>query len=289
MARSTGLLALFGAFAPAALAATTTTSASNVFNIFVIDPTGPVAATPVVQASVISVDPALSQTAYWISCEMRGSEFYGLPPPPPCNYIGGASVTINPTGMTLRVRRGSQVVSVRPATDGLGESITRETTITVTATATCAIDGSTSASCTGHMTSQSEATTHRGEQPDRTSTATRTTTTINEDSTTSTWGTTSIETISTEFGDVAAHSIPVTVTAGLEKIESAATSATIATTSSSTGAAARPTAGGGMSGGRGRWSGLRRWWGVWLGWFDLVGGQRVWLWLRCLLWCRRGE
>ncbi|KAK3294700.1 uncharacterized protein B0H64DRAFT_375460 [Chaetomium fimeti] len=247
MARSTGLLALLGAFASAALAETTTTSASNVFNLFVIDPTGPVA-TPVVQASVISVDPDLLQTAYWITCEIRGGEFQGRPLPAPCNYVGGASVTINPTAMTLNVRRGSQVVSVDPATGASDGATTRETIITVTATATCDIHGSTSASCTGHMTSRSAVSTHHAGQADGTD-GTATPTTIDNSGPRSTaWDGTSTETISTRFADVAAHRIPVTVTAGLEKLEAAASStgATVAGTSSSTGAAAaRATPGGG--------------------------------------------
>jgi hypothetical protein len=57
----------------------------------------------------------------------------------------------------------------------------------------------------------------------------------------STWGvssTTDVETISTQFADVSAHRVPVSITDGFDKIP---TSTTSSTTSSSTGAAPRPT------------------------------------------------
>ncbi|KAK4038086.1 hypothetical protein C8A01DRAFT_48263 [Parachaetomium inaequale] len=224
MARHTCLLAVLGAITPAAILAqlTTTTSASETFDLFVMNPTGS-GSTPSIYASIISVNPTLSETAYYISCPLSDdADDWGRPQSAPCNYIGGASVTINPTAMTLRLRRESQLVSDALATGGPDETRFVETFITVSATATCDIHGSTSASCSGFMTSMP------------------TTGTYSEFGS-STWGvssTTEVETISTQFADVSAHRIPVSITAGLAKLS---TSTTSSTTRSSTGAAARVT------------------------------------------------
>lgn len=88
-----------------------------------------------------------------------------------------------------------------------------------TGTASCKIDGTTTASCTGKLTSSPTVFTWSGS---------------------STWGSSStvvVETISSAFADVAAHTIPVKITAGLDNIPKPTTS----TTSKSTGGGARPT------------------------------------------------
>ncbi|KAK4156005.1 hypothetical protein C8A00DRAFT_31169 [Chaetomidium leptoderma] len=220
MAPYARLFLLLGAIAPVLAQGTTTTSASDTFNLFVIDPLGPVPS-PTIYASIVRADPSLSQTEYWISCQpFEDDDYQGPLPPAPCHYIHGATVTINPTGMTLQIRRESQLIRAVP-TEGLDVNLTKETFITVTGTATCRIDGTTTASCTGHVTSSPTTITHTGS---------------------STWGTKSsveTETISSAFADVTAHSIPVTVTAGFSNLPT--TSTPSSTTRSSTAGGAKVT------------------------------------------------
>jgi hypothetical protein len=90
-----------------------------------------------------------------------------------------------------------------------------------TATATCIIGGTTTASCTGHMTSSPLWYTYKGS---------------------STWNlqsTVQIETISTAFPDVADHSALVTITGGFDKIP--ITTWASSSTSSSTNGVAKAT------------------------------------------------
>jgi hypothetical protein len=97
-----------------------------------MNPTGGSGSTPSIYASIISANPSLSETAYYINCAVSDdSDDWGLPPSAPCDYIGGASVTINPTAMTLRLRRESQVVSAAFPTEAPDETRYVETLITV--------------------------------------------------------------------------------------------------------------------------------------------------------------
>ncbi|KAH6847790.1 hypothetical protein B0I37DRAFT_151405 [Chaetomium sp. MPI-CAGE-AT-0009] len=178
-----------------ALAMTSTTS---VFNLFVIDPTerGP---NPTIHAAIWRVDMRQSETRYYINCP----KFIHHPGPGPCNYLDEAFVTASPTGMELGVDRAIEYVLWTDVTiNGTGVAMEEHTSISVGGTATCDIYGPTSASCTGHMTSRVSSVTYNIPHN-------------------STWGRTSVvdvETISTAFADVAAHSIPVTITAGFGNI-----------------------------------------------------------------------
>lgn len=96
------------------LPAVATPFAPNIFNIFALDPTGwdP---TPRIHASVMRVDISRSQTEYWVTCDLHTMiEFKG--PSPPCNFLDGVSVTINPTEMMLDIRRETNFGSFGYAT-----------------------------------------------------------------------------------------------------------------------------------------------------------------------------
>jgi D-serine deaminase-like pyridoxal phosphate-dependent protein len=117
------------ATAATALAATSiSTTASNTFNLLALEPTG--MNTPSLDASIISADPTASRTTYWIYCDLPDTEF-GQPESAPCNHLHGASVTVDPTAMTLTIRRQSQVVDARVPTDDPGFSGVKETFINV--------------------------------------------------------------------------------------------------------------------------------------------------------------
>ena len=119
------VLAILGAITSTLARAATTTSDSSIVNLFVIDPTGALPS-PTIHASIIRVVPSLTQTEYYITCApLTGDQYFGKPKPAPCNHIDGASVTINPTGMTLHLVRTSQVI------DGRQPELTKETAVTV--------------------------------------------------------------------------------------------------------------------------------------------------------------
>ncbi|KAG7285011.1 hypothetical protein NEMBOFW57_009629 [Staphylotrichum longicolle] len=213
MGPSTLRLALLGAMAPALARAASTTSDSSIINLFVIDPT-PAVSSQTIHASIMRVVPSLTQTEYYITCvPLQGEEYFGKPKPAPCNHIDGASVTINPTGMALHLVRTSIILDAR-------ELPTKETAISVSATATCAFSGSSTASCTGAMTSSALTQIYIGNNGTRT-----------EQSAVET------ETISSVFSSMGAHT-------GFEKLQTS-TSTTVQSTSS--------TGGAGEGDGRGSW------------------------------------
>jgi hypothetical protein len=125
------LLPLLAAVAPAVAQFATTTSASDVTSLFVMDPPSATESLSI-SASIIRVVPSLSQTEYWIKCALPSQDaaHFGQPLDAPCNYIDGASVTINPTAMMLTVhQRVSQIVDGRQT--GGQPSVTKETFVTV--------------------------------------------------------------------------------------------------------------------------------------------------------------
>ncbi|GAB1317363.1 hypothetical protein MFIFM68171_07573 [Madurella fahalii] len=209
--------------ATALIVATTPVTASidstpRTTSLFIINPVQP-SLIPPVYASIMNVIPSLSQTHYWIMCEVAEQDSA------PCHYIHGASVTVDPTSMALDIHRETYLGRLRRPTDGEPEAptedpwrlVTESTLITVGGTATCDIADSTWASCAGQLTSSRRSSTRWGS---------------------SVWGSGSdvaIESIRTVFTDVAAHSIPITVTAGLEKVPTATGTAS-PTTSYSAGA-----------------------------------------------------
>ncbi|KXX79686.1 hypothetical protein MMYC01_202545 [Madurella mycetomatis] len=211
-------LALFSAVISGAAAVPTATVpatagvnlAPSTTSLFVMDPGQP-SSMPTVHASVMRVIPSLSQTQYWIMCEI------GRSGSPPCDYIDGASVTIDPTGMALNIRRATYIVKVRlprsgepsAPTDDPRRLVTERTSITVRGTASCNIAGSTWASCTGEQASLFEFSTGW------------------ESSVWITGGGSHFETISTVLYDIAAHSISITVTGGLEKLPTGTASSTM--------------------------------------------------------------
>ncbi|KAK4236381.1 hypothetical protein C8A03DRAFT_16972 [Achaetomium macrosporum] len=205
-------LTAIGAIGPALAQVATTISATGTIDLFVMESATTAALS--VSASILSADPSRTETAYWIECPLPS----GLgTQSPPCNYIHGASVTMNPTGMALTNNgRSSLIGTATGGEDGLETWL--QTDILVHATATCRIDGTASASCTGQLTSV--ATTY-------------------SQSLNSTWGessTTAVETISTTFSDVTRHIIPVEVTAGFENVPTS-TTASLRTSRSSGGGA----------------------------------------------------
>ncbi len=116
-----------------AAAGTTTNTATPTVSLFVVDPTGPhLGPSTTIKASVISVDPSLSQTTYFVDCPLTADPSgMGRPLSAPCDYLHGASVTANPSGMTLRLLRESQAISIEgPFADGR-PSITTNIDITV--------------------------------------------------------------------------------------------------------------------------------------------------------------
>ncbi|KAH6623137.1 hypothetical protein F5144DRAFT_353923 [Chaetomium tenue] len=179
----------------------------SIFGIFALDPTGwdP---DPTIHVSVMRVDISRSQTEYWVMC-------YAHPwmadesQSPPCNFLAGVSVTVNPTEMMLNIRRVSFVGRMgRTTIDGTMVRTSETTRISVGGQVTCEIQGSTSASCVGNTTSSFWFQTAMGND---------------------TWGhLTRIETrtVFTSFTDVAAHSIPATITAGFEELPTTTTATT---------------------------------------------------------------
>ncbi|KAK4243125.1 hypothetical protein C7999DRAFT_18480 [Corynascus novoguineensis] len=222
MYRYPGLLALVCAIGSAVGQLTLTNTERPVLSVFAIDPTDlEVTAAPTIQASLYYVDESESETAYYVGCTIpidNVSEEFGRPQSAPCNYLHGASITLNPSGMTMTIHRQSQILSVRDK-----PRFTNSVTQTRNGTATCVIQGSTSASCTGHVTSYPTTTRY----VDATSITERT-------------GSVSHETISTAFPDVERHYLPITITDGLEELPTPTTSLT--STTGSTGAAAMVTA-----------------------------------------------
>lgn len=123
--RATLLFLLLGAVAPTlAQLATTTTSASNTVGLFVMNSPTATQTTPTISVSIMRVVPTLTQTEYWVDCPLEDDSKQ-----PPCNWIHGASVTVNPTAMVLNVGRSSQLVDGRHS-DGQPFT-TKETWITV--------------------------------------------------------------------------------------------------------------------------------------------------------------
>jgi hypothetical protein len=114
--------------AATALAASSSITAPDTFNLLALEPTGTI--TPTLAASIISADPTASRTTYWIYCNVPGTEF-GQPEEAPCNHLHGASVTVDPTAMTVTIKRQSQVIDARIPTDNPGFAGTRETLINV--------------------------------------------------------------------------------------------------------------------------------------------------------------
>ncbi|KAL2168162.1 hypothetical protein VTG60DRAFT_330 [Thermothelomyces hinnuleus] len=219
MARSPSLLAIACAIASAAGQATFTASEPRVLSLFAIDLAEPTA-TPTIQASIVRADDLERETVYWVQC-IIDSDFdlddIGRPPSAPCNYLYGASLTLNPSGVTMRIARESQVLSVSN-TDVSGDFTTEETYITVSGTVSCEIHGSSSASCTGDLTSRPTTITY-----------------LASSRVLGSHSTVSRETISSEFTDAASHYVPVTVTAGFEELPTTTTSLS---STASTGAAA---------------------------------------------------
>jgi hypothetical protein len=79
-----------------------------------------------IEASIITVISSLSETQMVISCPDTEESTDALQAPP-CNLIHGATVTMNPTGMTLNLHRES----IQTDTMGLmGDDITWETALT---------------------------------------------------------------------------------------------------------------------------------------------------------------
>ncbi|KAL2192934.1 hypothetical protein P885DRAFT_64404 [Corynascus similis CBS 632.67] len=176
-------------------------------------------------ASLYYVDESASETAYYVGCTIPvGNVFegFGRPQSAPCNYLHGASITLNPSGMTMTIHRHSQILSVSQG-EGSSEYTTQDIQISVNGTATCVIQGSTSASCTGRVTSYPTTTRY-----------------VEATIITERTGSASYETISTAFPDVERHYLPITVTDGLEELPASTTSLT--STTDSTGAAAMITA-----------------------------------------------
>ncbi|KAK3900019.1 hypothetical protein C8A05DRAFT_17627 [Staphylotrichum tortipilum] len=191
--------------------------------------------THTLHGSIITLAPSLSQTELLLSCQVASPTSFGRPPPAPCDLLDGARVTINPEGMTLRLLREAQVISGSVDLDapgGLGGVV--ETLMNVTATATCHLITSSSASCTGRWTTRAKT---------RTIYPASGTVTTERVVTTGVQGADAIGGISTEFGEVGSYQLMVTVTGGLEILPSStvASTTTTGTTSSSTGVGVRAT------------------------------------------------
>jgi hypothetical protein len=105
------ILALLGATSPAlAQLSPSTTSGTRTVDLFVMGSGG--TAVSSISASIITAYPSRNETAYYVNCEMAtDNEGRMIPQSPPCDYIDGASVTINPGGMHLTLERESLIVS----------------------------------------------------------------------------------------------------------------------------------------------------------------------------------
>lgn len=114
----TRLTAAFGAIA---LLLVGSTSAETTIDLFVAEPA--LGATPTIEASIITIIPSRSETQYYIACPLD----FGGENDPPCDWIHGASVTINPSGMALRLVRESSHHSITDIDGGK----TWDTAITV--------------------------------------------------------------------------------------------------------------------------------------------------------------
>lgn len=111
---------------PSAVSILPAVATPSIFSIFALDPTGwdP---DPTIHVSVMRVDISRSQTEYWVVCYDHTWIEYDESQPPPCNFLAGVSVTINPTEMMLDIRRVSLVGRI-------GRTTIHGTTVTTTET-----------------------------------------------------------------------------------------------------------------------------------------------------------
>jgi hypothetical protein len=105
MASSIRLFSFLGAIALHAGLSTSAPTANATIDLFVAELVGP-SRTKNIEASIITVIPSLSETQMLISCPDTEESENALHAPP-CNLIHGATVTMNPTGMTLSLSRES--------------------------------------------------------------------------------------------------------------------------------------------------------------------------------------
>lgn len=132
MARLSSLLAIAYAIVSAtAQEDAWTTSESNILSIFAIDTAEPLV-TPTISASIISADGAEHETVFWVGCteDSIGISSIGRPPSGPCNYLRGASLTINPSRVMAQITRESLVHSASDV-NGDGRLTTEDADITV--------------------------------------------------------------------------------------------------------------------------------------------------------------
>jgi hypothetical protein len=104
MASSIRLVSFLGAIALYAGLSTSAATPNATIDLFVAELAG--RSTTNIEASIITVIPSLSETQMVISCPDTEESTVALHAPP-CNLIHGATVTMNPTGMTLNLHRES--------------------------------------------------------------------------------------------------------------------------------------------------------------------------------------
>lgn len=120
MAPPTRLVAIFCAIALQVGLTASADTADATIDLFVAGLTG---SPTIVEASIITVISSLSETQMLISCPGYREEATDAPP---CNLLEGATVTVNPTGMTLSLSR--ETTMINPT--GLNPKTTWETSLT---------------------------------------------------------------------------------------------------------------------------------------------------------------